>query len=186
MPLSNTFPAVSQGQYSANTLPLSGLPDAPQPEIVISPEGFDEWEALLDLLRQAFAHTIGRVEPPSTVYSCTAADLARRADREHLMIARSSAQLAGCLFLKEAKDELFLGRFAVRAEHKGGGLARRMIERASTLARQCCKTRLVLETRTTLVENQAKFRALGFEITGGRAHAGYHGITTYRMTCRLD
>ena len=180
---SSTNPAANQGQHLAKSLPLPGLPDALPPEIVINPKEFDDWEALLDLMRLAFAHTIGRVDPPSTVYSCTAADLARRAEREHLMIARSSAQLAGCLFLKETEDELFLGRFAICAEHKGGGLARRMIESANTLARQYCKSRLALETRSTLVENQAKFRALGFEITGGRAHAGYHGITTYRMVC---
>lgn len=177
---SNTSPAGS---------PAAATPDAPSvyalPEIALNPDGFGDWTGLLGLLRHAFAHTVGKVDPPSTVYSCTAADLARRAEFEHLMIARDRARLAGCLFLKEAKDALFLGRFAIRAEHKGSGLARGMIEQASALARQRGKSCLVLETRTALKENQAKFRAMGFEITGGRAHAGYRGITTYRMAHRL-
>lgn len=155
------------------------------PRITLNPEGFEDWPALLDLLRHAFSHTIGKVDPPSTVYGCSAVDLALRARNEHLMIATQGDKLAGCLFLKDTGDALFLGRFAIHNDHRGRCLARRMIGRAVLWARRHGKSRLVLETRTTLLENQAKFRALGFEITGGRAHAGYHGITTYRMARRV-
>ncbi|WP_152615693.1 GNAT family N-acetyltransferase [Leisingera sp. ANG-M1] len=157
-----------------------------RPVITLNPDGFDDWPCLLGLLRHAFAHTVGKVDPPSTVYACTAADLAQRAKREHLMVAADGIRLAGCLFLKETGHELFLGRFAIRNEYKGGGLARRMIRHAAELARQRGKSTLVLETRTALTGNQAKFRALGFQITGGRAHAGYQGITTFRMARRVD
>ncbi|WP_052248897.1 GNAT family N-acetyltransferase [Leisingera sp. ANG-Vp] len=177
----NTSPADTPAPAAAEA-----LADDKGVKITLNPENFDDWPGLLGLLRHAFARTVGRVDPPSTVYCCTAADLAQRAASEHLMIAIEGNRLAGCLFLKEQENALFLGRFAIQSDYMGGGLARRMISCAATLARQRGKSHLVLETRTALVENQAKFRALGFEITGGRAHPGYHGITTFRMARRLD
>ena len=156
------------------------------PALTLNPAGFEDWSGLLQLMRQAFAHTIGKVDPPSTVYSLTPEDLASRAEREHLLLATDQDQLVGCLFLGERPGELFLGRFALHADYQGSGLARRMVEMAAELARHGGRARLALETRTTLLGNQARFRTLGFEITGGRAHAGHHGITTYRMARRLD
>ena len=179
MHLLNTSPANSSAFDATDGFAID------EPCITLNPHRFGDWPALLDLLRHAFAHTIGKVEPPSTVYCCSVADLALRARRENLMVAYDGEKLVGSLFLKETEEELFLGRFAICAEHRGSSLARRMIERAVILGRQRGKSRLALETRTALTENQAKFRALGFEITGGRAHAGYHGITTYRMARRL-
>lgn len=172
-------------------LPLNSAP-APQiapdlpcaahgPVLSLNPGGFDDWTGLLDLMRDAFSDTIGRVDPPSTVFRSTLADLARRAETEDLLIARDARGLAGCLFLRHDWDELFLGRFAIARPHRGSGLARRMITRALSRALTTGKTRLVLETRVTLRDNQQRFRALGFSITGGRAHAGYTGVTTLRM-----
>lgn len=150
--------------------------------IVLDPVGFDDWQGLLTLLKREFAHTIGKVDPPSTVYQTSPQDLQLRAAQSHLLLAYDGTRLIGCLFLDPRPHTLFLGRFAVDQTARGSGLARRMIEQAELLARQYGLATLSLETRTALEENQVKFKSLGFRITGGRAHDGYDEITTLRMT----
>lgn len=154
-------------------------------QLVLNPAGFGDWRGLLDFLINEFSHTKGRVFPPSTVYQMTPEDVASRAAREDLLLAWSGNALAGCLFLKEDQDALFLGRFAIAARYRGSGLARKMLQLAEVRARDKNLSRLKLETRVALTENQEKFRRLGFEITGCRCHEGFDTPTTFVMTKAL-
>jgi GNAT superfamily N-acetyltransferase len=151
----------------------------------LNPAGFHDWAGLLDFLKVAFAHTKGRVSPPSTVYQMTAEGIAIRAAQEDLLLAFCGHALSGSLFLKEEVDALFLGRFAIASDHQGTGLARRMVEVAEARAREKKRSFLKLETRVALKENQEKFLRLGFEIAGSRCHPGYSEPTTLIMRKRL-
>jgi ribosomal protein S18 acetylase RimI-like enzyme len=150
-------------------------------DLVLNDGQFSDWVELLVLLRREFAHTQGKVSPPSTVYSCSAQDLAKRAKNEHLLLAYDGNLLVGCLFIKFEADHLFLGRFAIDGTYRSIGLARRMIYKASQMAQAANLKKLALETRVELTDNQTKFSALGFEITSGRSHSGTGPVTTYRM-----
>ncbi|MES0880849.1 GNAT family N-acetyltransferase [Roseibium sp. SCP14] len=167
---------------------FSGLTDTSSDcslTLELNPGDFHDWARLLDFLKIAFAHTQGRVSPPSTVYQMTAKDVAMRAAQEDLLLAFSGKALSGCLFLKEEADALFLGRFAIAADHQGSGLARRMLSVAEARAREKNLCLLKLETRVSLKENQEKFMRLGFDITGSRCHTGYSEPTTLIMCKHL-
>jgi ribosomal protein S18 acetylase RimI-like enzyme len=66
----------------------------------------------------------------------------------------------------------------VAASHRGQGLARRLIDQAEARARALQLPALELQTRVELVENQAAFRAMGFEEVGRTAHEGYDHPTS--------
>jgi ribosomal protein S18 acetylase RimI-like enzyme len=87
-----------------------------------------------------------------------------------------------CVFLTPQPGALYVGKLAVAASHRGQGLARRLIDLAEARARVLRLPVLELQTRVELVENQAAFRAMGFEEVGRTAHPGYDRPTsiTYR------
>ena len=152
-----------------------------QVKLVKNASGFDNWTGLLQLLRSEFSYTQGVVFPPSTVFDMTETDLQRRAEVENLLLGLVGERLVACLFFKELPDRLFLGRFAIASPYRGQGLARRMIGITEAHAKALNVSTLELETRVKLTVNQAKFRALGFKICGGRAHEG----CDYRTTLTL-
>ncbi|SLN73384.1 Acetyltransferase (GNAT) family protein [Falsiruegeria litorea R37] len=147
----------------------------------LAPNTFSDWSGLMRVMRAAFAQNVGRIDPPSTVFSSSEQDLQDSAKRESLLLVYRGPSLIGCLFLRSTQDELFLRRFGILPAEQGAGLARRVLVAAEELARQKGLHRLALETRVELRSNQAKFQALGFQITGGRAHEGYDRVTTLRM-----
>ena len=86
------------------------------------------------------------------------------------------------MFLTPRPGTLYVGKLAVAAGHRGQGLARCLIDRAETRAREMGLPALELQTRVELVENQAAFRAMGFQEVGRTAHPGFDRPTsiTYR------
>lgn len=149
--------------------------------LVFADKKYSDWCGLLDLMRSAFVRNTENIDPPSTVFDSTVADLRARAKHEHLLLVYEGHDLVGCLFMRVDGQELFLGRFAIRPDMQGMGLARRMIARAEQVAIQSNLSALALETRVELLGNQKKFATLGFEIVGGRAHSGFDRITTLKM-----
>lgn len=163
------------------TTPTAGGPV----KLVKNASGFDDWAGLLHLLRSAFSYTQGVVFPPSTVFEMSEADLQLRAKNENLVLGLVDDRPVACLFIKDLPDKLFLGRFAIASPYRGRGLARKMIEVAEAHAKASGLSVLELETRVELTANQAKFRALGFETCGGRAHEGCDYQTTLTFRKRM-
>ncbi len=154
--------------------------------LFLADKSFDDWNGLLDLLRETFSQNIGRIDPPSTVFECTTQDLQNRSHQELLLLAYNDLDLVGCLFMRPGEEDLFLGRFAIVPQMQGMGLARCMIAKAEQVATRSGLRVLALETRIELLTNQRKFKALGFEIVGGRAHPGFDRITTLRLQKRIE
>jgi len=142
-------------------------------EVVARPEGFDDWEGLLALLRESFASMDGRIDPPSSLHAFDAAKLAAKAAAEELVLAFLDGALVGCLFAAARGEALYLGKIAVKPGLQGRGIARRMFERAEASARARGFTALELQARIELVENHRAFAALGFVKTGEGRHPGY-------------
>jgi GNAT superfamily N-acetyltransferase len=142
-------------------------------DVVVRPEGFDDWEGLLALLREAFAYMDGRIDPPSSLHALDPAKLAAKAVEEELILAFLDGRLVGCLFAAPRGDALYLGKIAVRPGLRGRGIARRMFELAEASARARGFASLELQARIELVENHRTFTALGFQKTGEGSHPGY-------------
>lgn len=130
-----------------------------------------DWDALLALVRTAFAGMEGRIDPPSSMHGLTAADIARQARDGEVWVA--GAPPVACLFLTPEPGALYLHKLAVAPAARRRGHARRLIDIAETRARALGLPVLRLQTRVELDENHAAFRALGFVQTAATAHAGY-------------
>ncbi len=137
------------------------------------------WPPILALLRQAFAYMDGRIDPPSSLRDLTPEALTRQARVGELWIIGAPV---ACVFLTPKPGALYVGKLAVAESHRGQGLARRLIDRAETRAREMGLPALELQTRVELVENQATFVAMGFREVGRTAHEGFARPTsiTYR------
>lgn len=137
------------------------------------------WPPILALLRQAFAYMDGRIDPPSSLRDLTPEALTRQARVGEIWIIGAPV---ACVFLTPKPGALYVGKLAVAESHRGQGLARRLIDRAETRAREMGLPALELQTRVELVENQATFVAMGFREVGRTAHEGFARPTsiTYR------
>lgn len=142
-------------------------------EVVANPQGFDDWDGLLALLREAFATMDGRIDPPSSLHSFDTAKLAVKAAEEEIILAFLDGTLVGCLFAAPRGEALYLGKIAVKPGLRGRGIARRMFEIAEASARARGFAALELQARIELVENHRTFTALGFVKTGEGSHPGY-------------
>lgn len=137
------------------------------------------WPAILSLLQGAFAYMEGRIDPPSSLRTLTPEALTRQAEVGEIWVIGAAV---ACVILMPKPGVLYVGKLAVAAEHRGQGLARRLIDQAETRAREMGLPALELQTRVELVENQAAFRAMGFQEVGRTAHPGFDRPTsiTYR------
>jgi ribosomal protein S18 acetylase RimI-like enzyme len=137
------------------------------------------WPPILALLQAAFAYMEGRIDPPSSLRDLTPEALTRQSEVGEIWVIGAPV---ACVFLTPQPGALYVGKLAVAASHRGQGLARRLIDLAEARARVLRLPVLELQTRVELVENQAAFRAMGFEEVGRTAHPGYDRPTsiTYR------
>jgi GNAT superfamily N-acetyltransferase len=137
-----------------------------------------QWEALLALIRRAFAGMEGRIDPPSSLHRITAQDLAQH-EGEVWVIGRPAR---ACMVLTPKPHALYLGRLSVDPPWQRKGYAHILITHAEERARALGLPALELQSRIELVENHAIFFALGFEQTGATTHPGFDSPTSLVFT----
>ena len=150
--------------------------------ITTSPEGFNEWAPLTQLLHEAFRYMEGRIDPPSSLESMGIEAIKKKAQDEVLIVAHDDdGKLVGCAFAALRDDCVYLSKLAVTLTSRGQGITRSVLEAADEIARQHGKPFLKLQTRIELVENQVTFGALGFMKVAETAHPGYSRATSITM-----
>jgi ribosomal protein S18 acetylase RimI-like enzyme len=156
-------------------------------DIAVEPiaAGFERWEALLALIRAAFAPMDGVIDPPSSAHRLTAETLRAKAQSETGFLARAGDAMIGCAFIAEKGDHFYLGKLAVLPACQGRGVGRRLLEAAERHSVRAGKPLIELQTRVELTANQRVFRALGFVETGRTAHQGFDRPTSVTMRKRL-
>lgn len=154
--------------------------------IVRIDQTFTRWEDLLALILASFASMNGRIDPPSSALSLTAASLAETAKAEIGHVAIDDEKLIGCLFLRPEVDCLYIGKLAVLPEVQGKGLGKRLLTIAEETAAAHGLPALRLETRIELTDNHAVFAAWGFTRTAEKAHPGFARTTFVEMRKILD
>lgn len=142
-----------------------------------------DWAAVLRLIQTAFAGMEGRIDPPSSMHSLTAADIARQAEGAEVWVIGSPP--VACIFMTPREDCLYLGKIAVDSAHRNQGLARALIHQAEARARALGLPALELQSRVELVENHAAFAALGFQQVGMTAHPGFDRPTSITFRRRV-
>ncbi|MBS8226136.1 GNAT family N-acetyltransferase [Vannielia litorea] len=147
---------------------------------------FTDWRGVHRLLVESFAFMERRIDPPSSLAALTPEGLARKAEREVLMLVRWGSRVVACGFAAPKPPVLYLGKLAVTEALRGRGLLRQMVVLAEEMARDGGFEALELQSRVELAENHAAFAALGFEEVGRTAHEGFAQPTsiTFRKLLR--
>lgn len=139
-----------------------------------------DFAALLRLIQTEFAYMDGRIDPPSSMHQLTPADISSQAVEQEIWAI--GHPVIACVFLTRKQDALYVGKLAVDGDHRGRGLARHLIGVAADRARKLGLSRLELQVRVELTENQRAFAALGFSEIGRTSHAGYGRPTSITMS----
>ena len=139
------------------------------------------WQAVLDLILDAFAYMEDVIDPPSSAKRLTVENLQQKAAREHALVLFDGEAPVACIFCDPREDCLYVGKLAVSETWRGRGLGKQLIGEAEALARQLGYSELELQTRVELTSNHRFFGALGFSKTGETAHAGYDRPTSITM-----
>ena len=157
----------------------------PSVQVAVAPVDFEDWTALLALLRESFAYMEARIDPPSSLQERGIAEVRSMVLHESLIIASDHVGLVGCAFAAIKADCVYVGKLAVAERARGRGIARKIIGVAESLACDNGRRFLELLTRVELVENHQTFAALGFEKVAETAHPGYSRPTSITMRKRL-
>ncbi|MDE3028935.1 MAG: GNAT family N-acetyltransferase [Paracoccaceae bacterium] len=144
-----------------------------------------DWAAVLRLIRDAFAYMEGRIDPPSSMHSLSAKDIAESARNGEVWVMEEAGAPIACMVLTPMPGRLYLGRLAVATGHRGRGLSRQLVETAEARAAALGFDVLELQSRIELVENHAIFAAMGFKNTAETRHAGYDRATSLTFQKRV-
>ena len=134
---------------------------------------------VLRLIQTSFAYMTGRIDPPSSMHQLTVSALAQMA-RDSSVLALGDP-VAACLVAKPLPHALYLGKIAIASDLRGRGVLRALLGRSEELARSLSLSRLELQVRIELVENQKVFGKCGFVETARNAHPGYDRATEITM-----
>ena len=134
---------------------------------------------VLRLIQTSFAYMTGRIDPPSSMHQLTVSALAQMA-KDSSVLALGDP-VAACLVAKPLPHALYLGKIAIASDLRGRGVLRALLGRSEELARSLSLSRLELQVRIELVENQKIFGKCGFVETARNAHPGYHRATEITM-----
>jgi phosphinothricin acetyltransferase len=134
---------------------------------------------VLRLIQTSFAYMTGRIDPPSSMHQLTVSALAQMA-KDSSVLALGDPVTA-CLVAKPLPHALYLGKIAIASDLRGRGVLRALLGRSEELARSLSLSRLELQVRIELVENQKIFGICGFVETARNAHPGYDRATEITM-----
>ena len=134
---------------------------------------------VLRLIQTSFAYMTGRIDPPSSMHQLTVSALAQMAKDSSVLVLGDP--VAACLVAKPLPHALYLGKIAIASDLRGRGVLRALLGRSEDLARSLSLSRLELQVRIELVENQKIFGNCGFFETARNAHPGYDRATEITM-----
>ena len=144
-------------------------------------KGFSDWQALLDLLHEAFEFQNARINPPSSLYKLDVKSIAQKARDEKLFLAWQGKQLVGCVFARKQQDSVYIGKLAIKHEFQGLGIGKQLMAEAQGYAKDCGYREVELQVRIELIENQKTFTKMGFTETQRTTHAGFSQPTSVTM-----
>jgi GNAT superfamily N-acetyltransferase len=127
-----------------------------------------------DIVHGAYAVYIERIgKPPGPMLDDYAALIAGGA--VHVLQLEGEA-IAGIIVLLPKPDHLLLDNIAVRPEHQGQGLGRRLIAFAEDEARRLGFAEIRLYTHQIMAENISLYLRLGFVESGRGRDGGYDRV----------
>lgn len=145
----------------------------------VMPARADQISQVLALIQSCFAYMEDRIDPPSSMYDLTEAELEEKRKKDQLWVLGEN--VIGCMVATPQPDCLYLGKISIAPNARGKGHLSELIETANRIAKAKQLFVLKLETRIELIEVHKAFLKLGFKITGKGAHPGYSQPTFLTM-----
>jgi ribosomal protein S18 acetylase RimI-like enzyme len=128
-------------------------------------------EAIVEAAYSVYVERIGK--PPGPMLD----DYIRLIDEGAVSVLEAPDRvLAALIVLLPKADHLLLDNIAVRPDHQGQGIGRRLITFAESEARRLGYGELRLYTHEKMTENIALYTRLGFRETGRGREAGYDRV----------
>ena len=126
-----------------------------------------------ELIRAAFAAQPRPTDPPSSALRETAQTVADKIATGSGLFALAGGAMIALALWQEKDGALHIGRLSVLPGWRGRGLARALIERSDAEARSRGLTRLSLNVRLALDDNERFFSRRGFRRVGVASHLGH-------------
>ena len=133
----------------------------------------DDASKLRDLARAAYAHYVERVgrEPGPMVD-----DYDARVTEDECWMVREHGQLLGYLVLRWQPDHVLLDNVAVAPNAQGRGIGNALLSLAERRGRDEGRPEIRLYTHVTMVENIARYSALGYVETHREDASGFSRV----------
>jgi GNAT superfamily N-acetyltransferase len=128
-------------------------------------------EAIVEAAYSVYVERIG--QPPGPMLD----DYRRLIDEGAVsVIGRADGAITALIVLLAKPDHLLLDNIAVRPDHQGQGIGRRLVAFAESEARRLGYGELRLYTHAMMTENIALYTGLGFSETGRGRESGYDRV----------
>ena len=137
---------------------------------MLAPLQPSEAECVAGLIRRCFA-AMPDIQPPPSALRVTGGDITA-----HLAAGGGGAvipDMRACVLWARSGDALHLSRLSVALEHRGQGLALRLLAEADKEAITRGLSRVTLSTRLVLESNRRLFAKAGFVEGERHTHPGY-------------
>ncbi|HEY8287023.1 MAG TPA: GNAT family N-acetyltransferase [Chloroflexota bacterium] len=146
----------------------------------------DEAGAILALTQAAFA-VHEALDPPSSVFDETEADVREAMAEGDILVAERGGVLAGAARVRPLPEQeaLYCGRLAVAPNLHGGGIGSALTDAVERLAAEQGYPAVVLGARIQLEQNIRFFTKRGYVLTGEHSHPGYSHATYLRFRKNL-
>ena len=116
--------------------------------------------AIADIVEQAYRHYVDRMgKPPGPMLD----DYGARVLEGVVWVLEEGSVIAGIIVLLPTMDYLLLDNIAVSPARQGLGLGRRLLAFAEAEALRRGNNEIRLYTHQTMVENQRRYAAIGYE-----------------------
>lgn len=161
----------------------TSTPEPPEPPagLILRRAGSDDAATLRDLARAAYSHYVERVgrEPGPMVDDYET----RVVEDECWLVCDEGGAAAGYLVLHWEPDHLVLDNVAVAPDRQGSGIGGFLLAYAEHRARAEHRSEIRLYTHVSMVENIARYTALGYVETHRETQSGFNRVF---MTKVLD
>ena len=162
-------------------------------DIEIRPLRASEYAAAGKATVSAFREYLTPDAPGWEAYLARIADIESRADRAVVLIATERGAIAGSVTLElesrispgpsepRAPDEAHVRMLGVSPEHRGRGIARRLMLACIEMARDQGKRAITLDTDPMMTAAQQLYDTLGFKSAGLQARPDGLELLSYRL-----
>lgn len=146
--------------------------------VTIQAAALDQSAAIQAVIQAAFEQYREQLDPPSSVFRESAAQIRSKLEAGGGFIACAGEDMVGAVLYEAQPDYMYLGRLAVLPAYRGQGIANRLVQAVEQAAIQHKLPRVELAVRIALSRNQAFFQHMGYAISAYHAHEGY-SVSTY-------